>query len=131
MCWEVYEMPEVQLTKTPNDDITPSYALVTLWESEITAYGLYPGINEARSRRKWVEKVQRQYATDWTGRTCLMQSADAAFHRHWFALHSLSRTSNETQPFKKNNNRDVFLAARILIKCTLGRMSKAKAIEML
>jgi hypothetical protein len=122
-------MPVITLTEKPNA-LTPTSAMLTLWEAEITAHALYPLAAAHDDRRRWVEKVLRQFAKDWTDRVCVLPIPGEVY-QHWFALHAHSRTDDEDKGLKANDNRDLKFAARLLISCTLGGVSKAKSIKQI
>ena len=120
-------MPIIKLTRRP-DFITPDYALVNLWEMQILAHSFYPEQNSEESRAKWVERIQRTFAKDWTSRFCVFQDS-GDLYKHWYAMHGLSLTPDRIRDLKSNEDRDLKIAARLLIDCTLGGLSKAKAIN--
>lgn len=120
-------MPTIKLTREPNA-VIPDYLMVNLWEMEIVAHSFYPDPGAGNERKKWVEKLYRTFAKDWTGKLSPLENS-GDLHRRWFALHGLSQTKDEIGDLKHNENRDLKFAANILVDCTLGGMSKAGAIN--
>jgi hypothetical protein len=118
-------MPVVKLTLKP-DDVTPVYLMRHRWAMEILAHSLFPEVNASATRSAWVDSIMRRFARDWTTQICPLPSA-VEMYRQWFGWHAFSLTPDEGEDLKSNDNRDLRIAARILIDRVFGSTSKAKA----
>jgi hypothetical protein len=118
-------MPTIQLTGCPTA-IMPAPTLEVLWEMEIFAHALYPQLNAGSKRKSWVERIQRQFAKDYTDQVRPPLTAIKLLD-YWFTLFDFAKTQDEIGDLKTNKNRDLQHAARILILCTQDKISKAKA----